>query len=166
VPGLDSGLVDVSPTPLVMSESALLEVTNRGEFAHTLVITDEAGRVAEATDLIRPGESATLQVDVTPGMFQFTCRILAQAEDGSVSDHYEPGHADQSEEQLVVLSSPSVGRMAYCRGGIVVCLCGSRSGTGTCAGEPAHGQPLFAARHAPCRRITPDKRDRRRCLRR
>jgi uncharacterized cupredoxin-like copper-binding protein len=68
-----------------------LAVTNTGQFAHTLVVTAESGRVVTATDLIERGESVDLLVDLAPGTYQFTCRIVAQLPDGSLLDHYEAG---------------------------------------------------------------------------
>lgn len=68
-----------------------LAVTNTGRFAHTLVVTTDSGRVITATDLIQSGESVDLVVDLAPGTYQFTCRIVAQMDDGSLLDHYEAG---------------------------------------------------------------------------
>lgn len=68
-----------------------LTANNSGEFAHTLVVTTDEGVVVAATDLIQPGESAQLSVDLTPGNYQITCRIVTQIEDGSLIDHYEAG---------------------------------------------------------------------------
>jgi uncharacterized cupredoxin-like copper-binding protein len=66
-------------------------VSNRGEFPHTLVVTDETGTVVSATPLIQPGESTSLNLDLDPGTYSVTCRIVAQAPDGDIVDHFEAG---------------------------------------------------------------------------
>jgi uncharacterized cupredoxin-like copper-binding protein len=68
-----------------------IEVTNVGEFTHTLVITDSEGEVAAASGLIQPGETFHLDLDLAPGTYSFTCRIVAQDGDGNLIDHYEAG---------------------------------------------------------------------------
>lgn len=68
-----------------------IEVTNIGEFTHTLVITDSEGEVAAASGLIQPGETFHLDIDLAPGTYSFTCRIVAQDGDGDLIDHYEAG---------------------------------------------------------------------------
>lgn len=65
--------------------------TNEGEFPHTLVITGADGEVVGASGLIQPGESVALSVELTPGMFAVTCRIVAQNDAGDLIDHYESG---------------------------------------------------------------------------
>jgi len=64
---------------------------NSGEFAHTLVVTTDQGVVVAATDLIQPGDTIAMSVDLPAGMFQITCRIVAQTEEGRLIDHYEAG---------------------------------------------------------------------------
>lgn len=71
--------------------SSLLSVENVGEFPHTLVIADETGRVVTASDLIQPGETDQLEVDLSSGTYQFTCRIVAEKPDGELVDHFEEG---------------------------------------------------------------------------
>ena len=68
-----------------------LTATNGGEFPHTLVITDAEGAVVAATDLIQPGETVAIPAILTEGIFQFTCRIVAQDGQGQIIDHYEAG---------------------------------------------------------------------------
>lgn len=65
--------------------------SNTGTFPHTMVVTANDGRVIAATDLIQPGETVALEVDLYPGMFQVSCRIVAQGDDGELIDHYELG---------------------------------------------------------------------------
>jgi hypothetical protein len=66
-------------------------VDNGGEFPHTLVITDETGTVVAATSLIPAGESTNLALDLDPGTYSVTCRIVAQTPDGDIVDHFEAG---------------------------------------------------------------------------
>lgn len=68
-----------------------LQVTNRGEFPHTLVVTESDGSVVEATSLIQPGETVDVDLDLQVGTYSFTCRIVTQTDDGRVVDHYEEG---------------------------------------------------------------------------
>lgn len=68
-----------------------LTVANGGEFPHTLVITDANGGVATATGLIAPGDVVDLDIELAPGTYQFTCRIVAQRPDGTIVDHFEEG---------------------------------------------------------------------------
>ena len=75
----------------VAAGSNTFGASNSGEFPHTIVVTDENGRVVAATDLIQPGESVGLEVDLAPGRYHLTCRIVAQIDDGSLADHYEAG---------------------------------------------------------------------------
>jgi len=68
-----------------------IAVSNDGKYAHTLVITDASGQVVAATSLVDPGETASLDVDLAPGQYNFTCRIVAEDPDGNIVDHYEAG---------------------------------------------------------------------------
>lgn len=75
------------------SGSSSLTVSNAGEFPHTMVVTDSAGEVVAATSLVQPGQSVELAVDLTPGRYSFTCRIVAQDSEGQLIDHFEAGMA-------------------------------------------------------------------------
>jgi hypothetical protein len=66
-------------------------VDNGGEFPHTLVVTDGTGNVMAATSLIQSGESASLALDLDPGMYSVTCRIVTETPDGDIVDHFEAG---------------------------------------------------------------------------
>jgi hypothetical protein len=66
-------------------------IENGGEFPHTLVVTDETGNVMAATSLIQSGESTGLTLDLDPGMYSVTCRIVTQTPDGDIVDHFEAG---------------------------------------------------------------------------
>jgi hypothetical protein len=68
-----------------------LLVENYGEFSHTLVVSDASGTVIGATDLIAPEASTVLTVDVLPGSYAFTCRIVKGLDDGTFVDHYQEG---------------------------------------------------------------------------
>jgi len=68
-----------------------VDVSNSGTLPHTLVVTDSSGEVVAATDLITPGESAELTLDLDAGTYSFTCRIVAQDPEGNIVDHFEAG---------------------------------------------------------------------------
>lgn len=82
---------DVKMQSTLESGANTLTIRNDGEFGHTVVVANESGDVVAATGLIGGGESGTLKVDLEPGRYEFTCRIVFQGEDGSLSDHYEQG---------------------------------------------------------------------------
>lgn len=71
--------------------SVILDVANSGEFGHTVVVADSVGQVVGASSLIQPGETAKLELDLDPGQYEFTCRIVFQDDDGNIIDHYEAG---------------------------------------------------------------------------
>ncbi len=66
-------------------------VTNAGEFGHTLVIADMSGAVVDATPVIGGGETLVFTVDLEPGSYEFSCRIVVQVDDGTLVDHYHEG---------------------------------------------------------------------------
>lgn len=68
-----------------------LDVDNAGRFAHTLVVTSSEGTVVEMSPVLEPGEHTTMQLDLAPGTYHLTCRIVAETPDGEVVDHYEHG---------------------------------------------------------------------------
>lgn len=72
-------------------------VTNSGAFPHTLVVTDSNGGAVTATPLLHPGESVALDLDLEPGTYSFTCRIVFQTDDGELIDHFERGMASTIE---------------------------------------------------------------------
>ena len=81
----------ISGPSRVVSDLNSFMATNTGMLAHTMVVTANDGRVLAATYLIQPGETAAIEVDLDPGMFQVSCRIVAQGDDGDLMDHYELG---------------------------------------------------------------------------
>jgi len=95
-PGTDVDLGEffVTPGTDVLSAGPVeLTVENFGEFSHTLVISDASGTVIAATDLVRPEAETLLNVNLKPGTYMFTCRIVIGREDGSIVDHYQQGMA-------------------------------------------------------------------------
>lgn len=68
-----------------------ISVTNAGEFGHTLVIADMSGVVIDATPVIPGGETLLFTVDLEPGSYEFSCRIVVQTDDGTLVDHYHEG---------------------------------------------------------------------------
>lgn len=68
-----------------------LVVLNRGEFAHTLVIADPTGHVVAASDVIPAGEQLDFPVELDPGDYQLSCRIVVETGEGDLVDHYAEG---------------------------------------------------------------------------
>jgi plastocyanin len=77
--------------PSVVDANDSISLTNSGEYPHTLVVTDQSGRVAASTALISPGAATEIQLQLDPGRYQFTCRIVAQDGEGNIVDHFERG---------------------------------------------------------------------------
>lgn len=71
--------------------SVPLQIVNAGDFSHTMVVTGEDGRAIAATETIAAGDSAELVVDLGPGTYQVSCRIVVQLPDGTIVDHYQAG---------------------------------------------------------------------------
>ena len=83
---------DIEPGVSTLEAGSVdLTVTNTGEYSHTLVITDAGGRVVSAGDVVGSGETTELSVDLAPGEYSFTCRIVGQDDEGNVIDHFEEG---------------------------------------------------------------------------
>ena len=87
---LKEGSITVEHRVLAAGQVSL-EIENYGKYPHTLVVTTESGMVLAATGLVPPGESVVLPVVLGPGGYQFSCRIVATAPDGSLLDHYQLG---------------------------------------------------------------------------
>lgn len=68
-----------------------ISIHNGGKFPHTLVVSRPDGEVLVATDLVMPGETVSLHLDLEAGVYQFTCRIVGQGGEGQLIDHYERG---------------------------------------------------------------------------
>jgi hypothetical protein len=88
--GLSEGVID-GPDHLGGAAADVLHIENYGEFTHTLVVTNDQGVVMAATGLIESGEETELAVDLQPGTYVFSCRIVAQDDEGNLIDHYEGG---------------------------------------------------------------------------
>jgi methionine-rich copper-binding protein CopC len=79
------------PNRLSASGEETFSVENTGEYSHTLVITDDTGQVIAATGLVESGEQTSLRVDLEPGKYVFSCRIVSQDGEGNLIDHFELG---------------------------------------------------------------------------
>ncbi len=67
-------------------------VVNEGDDYHTLVVESiDHGAVLAAVPALAPGESATLTVELTPGRYFLTCRVVETEEDGVLEDHLDMG---------------------------------------------------------------------------
>jgi hypothetical protein len=87
---LREGAID-GPSRLTAAEAATIDVSNTGEYAHTFVVTDMDGVVIMATGLVQPSEQTALEADLEPGTYVFSCRIVAEDDEGNLVDHYEQG---------------------------------------------------------------------------
>ena len=87
---LSEGVVD-GPNHLGLTAAKTIKIENYGEFTHTLVVTNDQGEVMGATDLIESGDETSLALDLKPGTYVFSCRIVAQDDEGNLIDHYELG---------------------------------------------------------------------------
>lgn len=88
--GLAEFSVDVD-NPRFRAGEVSIHVRNQGQFPHTLVVTTEGGEVVATTGVLAPAETTGLVLDLAPGVYQFTCRIVVQTPDGTVVDHYQEG---------------------------------------------------------------------------
>ena len=74
--------VDEGEMYIRLSEDALsagtysFEVTNNGRMPHDFVVEQGSSDVA-ATEVLQPGESATLEVELAPGDYVFYCSVGA-----------------------------------------------------------------------------------------
>lgn len=73
------------------------QINNVGEFNHTLVVTDSDGNVVAATEVLPPGTSTVLAVELAEGSYQVSCRLVGQDSEGNIVDHYEQGMFKQLE---------------------------------------------------------------------
>jgi uncharacterized cupredoxin-like copper-binding protein len=87
---LDEGSLTLGTANLAAGQ-VTLDIHNVGEYGHTLVVTTDDGVVVAATGLVPPGTAATLEVDLVPGGYQFSCRIVSVGPDGALFDHYQMG---------------------------------------------------------------------------
>ena len=82
--------IDV-PSASFQTGSVALPIVNAGEFGHTLVVTREDGRAIAASETIAAGGASELVLDLAPGTYQVSCRIVVQLPDGTIVDHYQAG---------------------------------------------------------------------------
>lgn len=87
---LDEFSIELS-APVLQSGSVVLMVENAGDFSHTLVVTRADGSAIAATETIAPASSVELPLELEPGRYQVSCRIVVQRPDGTIVDHYEQG---------------------------------------------------------------------------
>jgi plastocyanin len=96
-PGVAATAVTLDEGSIIVAHSTLaggrvtLDIGNVGEFGHTLVVTTDDGVVVAATGLVPAGTTATLEVDLAPGGYQFSCRIVSVGPDGALFDHHQMG---------------------------------------------------------------------------
>ena len=90
-PAFDLTEFEVGGPEILHAGPTTVTVTNSGEFPHTLVIAKATGSVVAATEMIRPGETAAIEVDLESGTYQFSCRIVGEKPDGTIVDHFEEG---------------------------------------------------------------------------
>lgn len=89
--GFDLAEWQVAGPEEMSADTDSVDVSNSGSLPHTLVVTDSSGNVMAATDLIGPGDSTEMTLDLDPGTYSFTCRIVAQDPEGEIVDHFEAG---------------------------------------------------------------------------
>lgn len=58
--------------PASISGFTTVDLVNKGEMSHTLVVADAAGRVVTSSDVVGPGERGRLELDLLPGQYEFT----------------------------------------------------------------------------------------------
>lgn len=68
-----------------------LSVSNDGQFAHTLLVESPDGLVVSATDLIPPGATVEVDLDLPSGAYRVSCRIVVEDPDGGIIDHFQEG---------------------------------------------------------------------------
>lgn len=90
---LDEGRIDGPET--ISEGTTTLEISNVGEFNHTLLVTDADGNVLAATEVVPPGTDTALSVNLEAGVYQVSCRLVGQDGDGNIIDHYEIGMFSQ-----------------------------------------------------------------------
>lgn len=75
------------------SGDVALEIVNQGDFGHTLVVSTTDGTVVGSTDVLGPGDGGVLDLELEPGDYVFSCRIVVETPDGQIVDHYASGMA-------------------------------------------------------------------------
>ncbi|MGH8946141.1 MAG: cupredoxin domain-containing protein [Acidimicrobiia bacterium] len=68
-----------------------LAVENSGAFPHTLVVTTDDGTVVVASPVLQPDEAIELDLDLEPGTYHLSCRLVVETDDGMLVDHFQRG---------------------------------------------------------------------------
>jgi hypothetical protein len=68
-----------------------LDVENLGAFPHTLVVTTDNGTVVAASPVLQSDETIELDLDLEPGTYHLSCRLVVETDDGMLIDHFERG---------------------------------------------------------------------------
>jgi hypothetical protein len=68
-----------------------LEVENAGAFPHTLVVTTDDGTVVAASPVLQSDETIELDLELEPGTYHLSCRLVVQIDDGTLIDHFQRG---------------------------------------------------------------------------
>jgi plastocyanin len=66
-------------------------IMNTGEEPHTFVVETSDGDVISATLPIQPGNKRTVTLDLPPGTYRFTCRLVETEDTGELEDHFAEG---------------------------------------------------------------------------
>jgi uncharacterized cupredoxin-like copper-binding protein len=75
---LSASLVDFGielPDEELAAGSYTIEVANDGSASHDLVIEDAAGSEVAASEILSPGQSGTIEVDLAPGEYVLYCSV-------------------------------------------------------------------------------------------
>ncbi len=75
---LSASLADFTvelPEQELTAGSYTIEVTNDGSASHDLVIEDADGSDVAASEVLSPGQSGTVEVDLVPGEYVFYCSV-------------------------------------------------------------------------------------------
>lgn len=81
----------INAAEMLPAGGSSLEVTNGGEFPHSLVVSTQEGHVVASSAVLDPGEATTLDVQLEPGEYQLTCRIVVEVPGVGLIDHYAEG---------------------------------------------------------------------------
>lgn len=66
--------IDLSETELAAGTTTF-EVTNQGQASHDLVVESADGKDLAATEILPPGKSGTVEVDLPPGEYVVYCSV-------------------------------------------------------------------------------------------
>lgn len=92
VPGADGPVVGVvmrefefEPRPLVAKAGRVrFQLINRGSVEHDFMIPELMGEMEHERDLVQPGQSKTIEVDLKPGVYEAVCTVPGHKEAGMV----------------------------------------------------------------------------------